>query len=141
MQAQKFWVITVLQIGAVGLLGWFLATYKTPWNVQRYVGTLLTVVCVGFLVAARIQLGRSFSIKPEARELVTTGLYSKIRNPIYVFSTLMLVGLSLVVQKPQMWILPGVAVIAQTMRARREARVLEAAFGDAYREYRSKTWF
>jgi protein-S-isoprenylcysteine O-methyltransferase Ste14 len=29
----------------------------------------------------------------------------------------------------------------QTIRARREARVLEAAFGEAYREYRKKTWF
>jgi protein-S-isoprenylcysteine O-methyltransferase Ste14 len=29
----------------------------------------------------------------------------------------------------------------QTFRARREAQVLEGAFGDAYREYRRKTWF
>jgi protein-S-isoprenylcysteine O-methyltransferase Ste14 len=29
----------------------------------------------------------------------------------------------------------------QIWRARREAQVLEAAFGDAYREYRRKTWF
>jgi protein-S-isoprenylcysteine O-methyltransferase Ste14 len=29
----------------------------------------------------------------------------------------------------------------QTIRARREAQVLEAAFGDAYREYRRHTWF
>jgi protein-S-isoprenylcysteine O-methyltransferase Ste14 len=29
----------------------------------------------------------------------------------------------------------------QTLRARREAQVLEAAFGDAYRDYRRKTWF
>jgi len=32
-------------------------------------------------------------------------------------------------------------LIGQTIRARREARVLEAAFGDEYREYRRKTWF
>jgi protein-S-isoprenylcysteine O-methyltransferase Ste14 len=141
VQARKFWVLTVFQIAALGILIWFLTTYKTPWNVQRYIGTLLTVVCIGFMVVARVQLGKSFSVKPEAHELVTTGLYSKIRNPIYVFGTLMLVGLALVVQRPQMWILPGVAVIGQTIRARREARVLEAAFGDAYREYRRKTWF
>ena len=29
----------------------------------------------------------------------------------------------------------------QIMRARREAAVLEATFGDAYREYRKRTWF
>jgi protein-S-isoprenylcysteine O-methyltransferase Ste14 len=32
-------------------------------------------------------------------------------------------------------------VIGQVIRARREAHVLEEAFGDAYREYRRKTWF
>jgi protein-S-isoprenylcysteine O-methyltransferase Ste14 len=34
-----------------------------------------------------------------------------------------------------------VLVIGQTVRGRREAQVLEAAFGDEYREYRRKTWF
>jgi len=34
-----------------------------------------------------------------------------------------------------------VVIIGQTVRARREARVLEATFGDAYREYRRTTWF
>jgi protein-S-isoprenylcysteine O-methyltransferase Ste14 len=31
--------------------------------------------------------------------------------------------------------------VMQIVRARREASVLETAFGDAYREYRRKTWF
>lgn len=51
------------------------------------------------------------------------------------------VGVILVLQKPALWIVLVVVVIGQTLRARREARVLEAAFGDAYREYRRKTWF
>jgi protein-S-isoprenylcysteine O-methyltransferase Ste14 len=34
-----------------------------------------------------------------------------------------------------------VLVTAQTIRARREAAILEAEFGDAYREYRKRTWF
>jgi protein-S-isoprenylcysteine O-methyltransferase Ste14 len=32
-------------------------------------------------------------------------------------------------------------MILQIWRAKNEARVLEAKFGDAYRGYRSKTWF
>jgi protein-S-isoprenylcysteine O-methyltransferase Ste14 len=32
-------------------------------------------------------------------------------------------------------------IVIQIIRAHREARVLEAAFGDTYRDYRSKTWF
>jgi protein-S-isoprenylcysteine O-methyltransferase Ste14 len=53
----------------------------------------------------------------------------------------MIVGVILALQKPALWILLIAVVIGQTVRARREARVLEAGFGDAYREYRRTTWF
>jgi len=58
-----------------------------------------------------------------------------------MFGVVMLAGLTLVLQRPALWIALVIVVVAQTIRARREAQVLEAAFGDAYREYRRKTWF
>ena len=141
MEGRRFLVFTAIQIGSVGILIWLLATWRTPWNAQRYIGTVLAVVGVSFIGLARYQLGKSFSIKAEAHALVTTGLYSKIRNPIYVFGLVMLIGLMLVLQKPGLWIVLVVVAIGQTVRARQEARVLEAAFGEQYREYRRKTWF
>jgi protein-S-isoprenylcysteine O-methyltransferase Ste14 len=141
MEDRRYIVFTALQGVAVLVMFWILITWTSPWNVQRYVGTVLAVVGVGFIAVARYQLGRSFSIKPEARALVTNGLYSKIRNPIYVFGMVMLVGLLLVFQRPNWWIFPVIVAAGQATRARLEARVLEAAFGDAYREYRRKTWF
>jgi protein-S-isoprenylcysteine O-methyltransferase Ste14 len=125
----------------VGVLIWLLITRKTPWDAQRYVGTMLVVAGLSFIGLARYQLGKSFSIKAEAHALVTTGLYSRIRNPIYVFGLVMIVGLILVLQKAGLWIVLVVVAIGQTVRARKEARVLEAAFGEQYREYRRKTWF
>lgn len=141
MEGRRFYVFTALQIVLVGILLWLLATWQIPWNAQRYIGTVLAVVGVSFIGLARYQLGKSFSIKAEAHALVTTGLYSKIRNPIYVFGLVMLIGLILVLQKPALWIVLVVVAIGQTVRARKEARVLEAAFGEQYREYRRKTWF
>jgi protein-S-isoprenylcysteine O-methyltransferase Ste14 len=141
MDARKIYVISIVQIVAVCGLFWLLVTLKTPWNAQRYAGTALAIVGVSGIGLARYQLGKSFSIRPEAHALVTTGLYSKIRNPIYVFGSIMLVGLILVVQRPYLWVALIVLVLMQTVRARREASVLEAAFGDEYREYRRKTWF
>jgi len=73
--------------------------------------------------------------------LITQGIYSKIRNPIYVSGVVMLDGITLALHRPMLWLLLPVIVVMQTVRARREAQVLEAAFGDAYREYRCKTWF
>jgi protein-S-isoprenylcysteine O-methyltransferase Ste14 len=141
MEGRRFYVFTALQIIAVGAFIWVMFTWKTPWNAQRYIGTVLALVGISFIAVARYQLGKSFSIKPEAHALVTTGLYSKIRNPIYVFGMVLFVGLVLVFQIPELWIVLIVLVIVQIIRARREADVLEEAFGDEYREYRRKTWF
>ena len=141
MERRHYYFLTAVQLVAVGGLFWVLFTWRHAWNAQRYVGTVLVVVGISFICVARYQLGTSFSIKPEAHALVTSGLYSKIRNPIYVFGMVMITGLILVVGRPEGWLLLVAAVVGQTIRAHREARVLEAAFGDAYREYRRKTWF
>jgi protein-S-isoprenylcysteine O-methyltransferase Ste14 len=53
----------------------------------------------------------------------------------------MIVGFVLILHKPMGWLFLAVITVLQIVRAHREARVLEAAFGEAYREYRSKTWF
>ena len=141
MEARQHSVITVLQILGVGVLVWLLFTLKTPWTLSRYIGTALALVGVSFIAVARYQLGRSFSVKAEAHALVTHGLYSRIRNPIYVFGAVAYAGLILVLQKPVLWIVMMVLIVVQTVRAHREAKVLEAAFGDAYRQYRRQTWF
>jgi protein-S-isoprenylcysteine O-methyltransferase Ste14 len=137
----RYKLFTAFQILAACALVWGLVTWTAPWNVQRYIGTVLVLVGISLIAVARYQLGKSFSISAQARQLVTTGIYSKIRNPIYVSGAVMIAGVILVVHRPVLWVVFLVLIILQTLRARREARVLEAAFGDAYREYRRKTWF
>ena len=141
MEGRSVYVFTALQLVAAATVLWFLVSWAAPWNMQRYAGSVLVVVGVAFIGVARYQLGKSFSIRPKARELVIHGLYSKIRNPIYVFGSIIILGLILVLQKPVLWVGLAAVVAIQTIRARREARVLEEAFGDSYREYRRKTWF
>ena len=60
--------------------------------------------------------------------LVTNGLYSKIRNPIYVFGMVMIAGM-IFLGRPEGWLVLAAAIVGQTVRARRETRVLEVAFG------------
>jgi len=141
MEGRRFYLFTVVQMFVICALLWFVFTMPGPWDLQRTIGAGLVAVGLGGIAVSRYQLGRSFSIRAEAHRLVTHGIYSKIRNPIYVFGTLLFAGFVLVIHRPVLW--PGVLAIAvmQTLRARREARVLEAAFGDAYRDYRRRTWF
>jgi protein-S-isoprenylcysteine O-methyltransferase Ste14 len=141
MEDRHILAFTGFQIVAVVGLFWFLTTWSGPWNMTRYIGTALVAVGISFIAIARYQLGRSFSVKAEAHKLVTTGLYSKIRNPIYVFGVVMIAGMILILGRPVGCLVLAAAIVGQTIRARREARVLEAAFGDGYREYRRKTWF
>src|SRR5712671_3906810 len=141
MQSRPFYAIAVVQIVAVAALLGVVFSLPGPWDLQRAVGTALMIVGIGGVATARYQLGKSFSIRPEAHQLVTHGVYSKIRNPIYIFASIMVAGIVLVLHRPMLWLLLPAIAIMQTLRARREAHVLEAAFGDAYREYRRKTWF
>jgi protein-S-isoprenylcysteine O-methyltransferase Ste14 len=141
MEARKIYVFTVVQIVVICLLLWFIFTMPGRWGWQRSLGTALLIAGTGGIAVARYQLGRSFAIKAEANRLVTHGVYSKIRNPIYLFGTVLIAGLVLLIHHPLLWLLVPAVILMQMVRAHREARVLEAAFGDAYREYRRQTWF
>ena len=118
---------------------WF--ALSRPLEPAQIAGLALSMAAFLLWAAARIQLGSSFSVRPKAKALVTRGIYSRIRNPIYVFGMMWIAGLVLTVGKPS-WLLILVLLIPmQIIRARREGRVLEEKFGEAYREYRRKTWF
>ena len=135
----KHILLTLIVGAAIGALLW----QHPPVALTALPVTGLCLLIVGFILwtVARFQLGASFTVKAEARKLVTRGLYSKIRNPIYVFGSMVMAGWILVLGKP-MWLLIFLLVIPlQIWRPGKESAVLEAAFGEEYRKYRAGTWF
>jgi protein-S-isoprenylcysteine O-methyltransferase Ste14 len=107
----------------------------------KVAGAIVAVIGLALLLTARLQLGRSFSVAAQAKKVVTTGLYSRIRNPIYVFSAMFLGGVAIVIGHPMLLLLLCVLVPLQIVRARKESQVLEAAFGEEYVRYKAGTWF
>lgn len=133
--------IVTLVVIVVGLF--LFATYamNLAWTPMRIIGVAIALPAFILFCIARVQLGRSFSIEAKATELVTTGVYSKIRNPIYVFGALMIFGVIIWAGQPMLLLFYLILIPMQVIRARKESRVLEAKFGDAYLEYKKKTWF
>ncbi|MDH3596344.1 MAG: isoprenylcysteine carboxylmethyltransferase family protein [Rhodospirillales bacterium] len=94
-------------------------------------GSILSVVSVSFL-------GRSFSIMAEARELVTTGVYSLVRHPLYVAEEIAVLGAIVINFSPLAVLLLAVHIACQIQRARNEEGVLSEAFPE-YEAYKLRT--
>jgi protein-S-isoprenylcysteine O-methyltransferase Ste14 len=139
--AGKITPFLMFQFAVVALV--LLATTLRPgaWDTMRILGFIIALFAAAILFIARYQIGSSFSVTPQARALVTHGIYSKIRNPIYVFSALLLAGVFISFHFLWGLLLLLVLIPIQTIRAQQESKVLEEKFGDDYREYRKRTWF
>jgi protein-S-isoprenylcysteine O-methyltransferase Ste14 len=112
-----------------------------PWTAARIAGLVLATPCFMLLILARVQLGQAFSVQAKASALVTSGLYSRIRNPIYVFGGLAIAGFMLWANQPWLLLIFVVLIPMQVWRSRVEERVLTEKFGAQYLEYKKKTWF
>jgi protein-S-isoprenylcysteine O-methyltransferase Ste14 len=121
---------------------WVLWHYRSlPWTALRLTGVILMLPSLLLLTVARVQLGSAFSVRPKAEILVTTGIYAKVRNPIYLFGSLTLAGVALMIGKPWLLLAFLVVVPMQIYRSRLEERVLAERFGQEYLSYKQKTWF
>lgn len=127
----------------VGLWAIFVLFKKShnPYCTARWAGLCLCLIGFAGVIVSRYTLGRSFSIRPKATALVTSGIYSRIRNPIYVSGMIFLIGAGVMTWEAFFLAIVAVMIPMQIWRARREARVLEEKFGNEYREYRLRTWF
>jgi protein-S-isoprenylcysteine O-methyltransferase Ste14 len=110
------------------------------WTPVQAMGLCLMVVAFGLWTLARFQPGNSLAVSAEAKQLVTRGLYTRIRNPIYFFVTCLIAGLILLLGRPVGFLIFAVVIPLQIWRAHKETQVLEIKFGEEYRKYRSTTW-
>ncbi len=97
------------------------------------VATIMSVVTVSFL-------GRSLSIMPEARRLVTCGPYALVRHPLYVCEILGGVAGVLIYRSITVLVIFFAMIALQALRGRWEEQVLARAFPE-YADYRATTPF
>ena len=133
--------ILTLLLALVAIVLLVIAFSSMPWTAMRIAGAVIGLPSLALFVLARIELGDSFSVRAKAQHLVTHGLYSRIRNPIYVFGWLVAASFLLYISQPYALLIFVVVIPLQIYRARNEEKVLEAKFGEQYREYKARTWF
>jgi protein-S-isoprenylcysteine O-methyltransferase Ste14 len=114
---------------------------ETRVDYRYIVGVGMAIFGFACWVMARIQLGESFSVSAQAKALVTTGLYSKLRHPIYTFGGIAFLGLFIAWGRPIPLVVFLIAYSMQIFRIKKEDAILENEFGEEYRRYRESTWF
>jgi len=102
------------------------------------IATLLILGGTVFALYSALKLGRSLSILPEARQLVTRGPYALIRHPLYLGEGIAIVGLTLQFLSPWALIVFGLQCACQVARMTIEERVLSSVFPE-YRNYMANT--
>jgi protein-S-isoprenylcysteine O-methyltransferase Ste14 len=133
------WIDVVTFLIYLAFLGFALAV--APHNTLSYAALVLSIVCSAIWFISRWQLGASFSVTAQARHLVTQGIYSKIRHPIYVFGTSAFLFVVLALQGWPALIIWAIVILIQLTRIRREDIVLAETFGAEYADYKKRTWF
>jgi protein-S-isoprenylcysteine O-methyltransferase Ste14 len=134
--------IAILTTLAVFSPGWiYIIVTRYPLDAWVLAGIVIVAAASILLAVARIQLGTAFSLNARARVLVTTGLYSKLRHPVYVFGLLLFLGVMMTLKRFDGLFVWLVLLLLQIKRANTEDARLEETFGHDYLEYKAKTWF
>jgi protein-S-isoprenylcysteine O-methyltransferase Ste14 len=102
------------------------------------VSLLLIIGGTVFAIWAVLVLGRSISILPEARQLVTWGPYALVRHPLYFGEFVAMVGVALQYLSPWALLLLGLQFALQLQRMKYEERMLFQVFPE-YGDYMAHT--
>lgn len=129
---------------ALSMLGSYLSAALIVLPVHRhhdpmlYTASFLIIFGLGFSIFSMAWLGRSFSVMPESRKLVTSGPYSVIRHPLYLGEQITLVGVALQCDSKIALSLVVLQFCCQLYRMNYEERILSSSFPE-YEAYMERT--
>jgi protein-S-isoprenylcysteine O-methyltransferase Ste14 len=109
----------------------------------RLAGTVLLLASLVLIRLAQNQMRASWRVGLDPdnapTELITTGLYARSRNPIYLAMTVTAAGLFLYLPNAVTFAIGNLTFVLLQIRTRVEEKHLRAAHGDAYASYHRRT--
>jgi protein-S-isoprenylcysteine O-methyltransferase Ste14 len=136
-------VFGVVFAGMILLLtSWIFMCPADPWRITlpgfiRGMGLGVLILGIAIAVTALIQLRGVENID----HLVTTGMFSKLRHPMYLGFILWIAGWIIFTGAGASLLVGMVAVVCILFWRRLEEEKLLADYGEEYRMYRKETWF
>jgi protein-S-isoprenylcysteine O-methyltransferase Ste14 len=134
--------LVVVQIALFVLYGIALVLGSgASWGAWRWLGIPLLAVGAWVGLAALRMHGRRLTPLPEpnpALGLLRTGVYARVRHPMYTGLLLSAFGLAIVAQKPLAIAAAGALTVFFNLKAREEERRLRRCYPD-YADYQRAT--
>lgn len=115
------------------------AYYKNQY--YNYGGIVLIAIGLILWWTGKITMGDAFTMLPKAKKLITTGIYSKIRHPIYLGFSLTVTGWAIFLFSPGWFITALITILFLTLRVHLEEKALLKKYGEVYQKYKNSTWF
>lgn len=134
--------LVIAMIAMAGLNYWApVVRFDDLWVSRVGILAMALSLLINVVGAVSLLLHRTTVIPfRESSHLVTTGLYRLSRNPIYVSMVVLLLGaVAALGSLSPLVVVPLFAAWIDRKHIRVEERLLEAKFGDSYREYRQRT--
>jgi len=135
------WIVMWVGVGALTGPWRGITLYATPWSWLPAVLLFALGIFIYWQAGAHFswsQLGGLPEVHAGNRDqrLVTTGIRSRVRHPVYLGHLCEMLAWSLGTGAVVCWILTAFAVVTGVVMIRMEDAELEKRFGDEYRRYR-----
>jgi protein-S-isoprenylcysteine O-methyltransferase Ste14 len=137
------WAALIFVLGWIAWPGRSVPLYSYPWMWAPAALLLLFGVSIYARVGSTFgahKLSGEAELRPaeHAQELVTTGLHSRMRHPIYAAHLLNFAGWTIGGGLVVSYALLGISLITYRLMVQLEERELTERFGPSYREYQKK---
>jgi protein-S-isoprenylcysteine O-methyltransferase Ste14 len=132
---------TLAQSRAVPALPGF-AVSEPVYEALRWIAAIMALVALAATVRCWRRMGKDWRMDVSVErktDLITDGLFARIRHPIYAFSILLVLCSAVIVPTAPMLLVAAVNVVLLSLKARNEERHLREVHGDTYARYLRRT--